>query len=105
MSSQSSLKPIVGAALIQEWLKVKLSERLKISTEEIDPEETFSSHGLSSAQALILLAQLEEWLHLHLSPTLFWNYPTLVSFSRRIAEETSSPAQPKLEQGEPRWKR
>ncbi|UFP92939.1 acyl carrier protein [Gloeobacter morelensis] len=105
MSSQSSLKPIVGAALIQEWLKVKLSERLKISTEEIDPEETFSSHGLSSAQALILLAQLEEWLHLHLSPTLFWNYPTLVSFSHRIAEEASSPAQPKPDQGEPRWKR
>lgn len=99
ISSQSS------ATHILEWLTAKLSERLKVSIEEIDPEETFSGHGLSSAQALILMAQLEERLNLRLSPTLFWNYPTPLSFSHRIAEEFPAPTQTKSEPGGARWKR
>ncbi|MBC7882881.1 MAG: acyl carrier protein [Anaerolineae bacterium] len=99
ISSQSS------ATSILEWLTVKLSERLKVSIEEIDPEETFSGHGLSSAQALILMAQLEERFSLRLSPTLFWNYPTPLSFCHRIAEEVPAPLQTKSEQGGSRWTR
>ncbi|MCB0208344.1 MAG: PfaD family polyunsaturated fatty acid/polyketide biosynthesis protein [Anaerolineae bacterium] len=81
-------KSIKRVEEIQDWLVEHLADRLKVSIDEIDIREPFSSYDLSSAQVLVLAGKLEEWLECQLSPTLLWNYPTIEALADRLAEET-----------------
>jgi len=83
-----ALKQSQTAEAIQDWLVAQLGERLGTEPDEIDLQESFTSYGLSSAQALVLLNKLEKWLGRSLSPTLLWNYPTIEAFTQRLAEES-----------------
>ncbi|HMJ22270.1 MAG TPA: beta-ketoacyl synthase N-terminal-like domain-containing protein, partial [Terriglobales bacterium] len=71
---------------IQTWLVSKLSERLGIESHEIDVREPFSSYGLGSTEAVSLSGELAEWLGRKLSPALAYEYPTIETLSRHLAE-------------------
>ncbi|AOY80155.1 acyl carrier protein [Moorena producens JHB] len=72
---------------IQAWLVSQLAQRLELDPEEIDIQEPFESYNLESADALILLGRLENYLGRQISPTLLWNYPTIEALAQRLAED------------------
>lgn len=73
------------AELIQDWLIDQIAERLDLDPDEIDIQATFESFGMESAEALVLLTQLEQWLGYSVPPVLVWNYPTIAQLSERLA--------------------
>ncbi len=73
-------------ASIEEWLVSKLSAHSGVAREEVDLRRPFAYFGLDSARALTLLGELERWLGRHVSPTVLWNYPTIESLARALAE-------------------
>jgi acyl carrier protein len=71
---------------IQDWLVEQLAMRLEMDVDDIDIQASFESFGLESAEALVLLSKLEQWLGHSVSPVLIWNYPTIEQLSERLAE-------------------
>jgi hypothetical protein len=63
-------QPTWTAESIQDWLVEQLAMRL----------------DMESAEALVLLSNLEQWLGHSVPPVLIWNYPTIEQLSQRLAE-------------------
>lgn len=72
---------------IQQWLVTRVAESLQLDPMELDPREPFASFGMSSVAAVSLSADLEDWLGMRLEPTLTWDYPTIDSLARHLADE------------------
>jgi acyl transferase domain-containing protein/acyl carrier protein len=88
-----------AAEVIQAWLVSKLSERLGLDSHEIDVREPFSSYGLGSTEAVGLSGELAEWLGRKLSPALAYEYPTIETLARHLAESPApSESTPRAEQ-------
>jgi acyl carrier protein len=85
--NQPTLQQTPNAEQIQAWLVSQVAEQLKIKPEEIDPEVTFESYGLTSAQAMSIATKAEQILGFQPAPMLLWHYPTVKSLSERLAEE------------------
>jgi phthiocerol/phenolphthiocerol synthesis type-I polyketide synthase C len=75
---------------IQAWLISHLSRRLGVKPEDIDVQAPFASYGLSSAQAVSLSGELEEWLGYKLSPTLVYNYPSVAALAQHLANKVKT---------------
>jgi acyl transferase domain-containing protein/acyl carrier protein len=75
-----------NAEVIQAWLVSKLSERLGIESHEIDVREPFASYGLGSTEAVSLSGELAEWLGRKLSAALVYEYSTIETLARHLAE-------------------
>lgn len=71
---------------IQEWLLSKVSEALAADPAEIDLREPLSTYGLGSIAAVGMTGDLETWLGLELSPTLFWEHPTIEALAAFLEE-------------------
>jgi acyl-CoA synthetase (AMP-forming)/AMP-acid ligase II/acyl carrier protein len=71
---------------IEDFLLLKLANGLAISPDQIDISQPFSSFGLDSLRTLALLDEVETWLGRSLSPTLFWDYPTVTDLAAHLAE-------------------
>jgi acyl carrier protein len=91
-SPDRTLQEFQTAEAIQAWLVSQLAARLTVDPNDIDPQITFDHYDLESAEALVLLNQLEQWLGRSVSPILFWNYPTIERLSQRLAEEDETKA-------------
>lgn len=74
------------SARIQTWLVTHLAEKLEIAPENIDAKDPFDRYGLDSFAAVNLVGELEDWLDCELSPTLPYEYPTVESLTRYLAE-------------------
>jgi acyl carrier protein len=74
-----------SAESIQDWLIEQVAQRLSLDPDEIDIQAAFESFGMESADALVLLNQLEQWLGRSVPPVLIWNYPTIAQLSERLA--------------------
>lgn len=75
---------------IQEWLLSKLSEALAADPSEIDVREPLSTYGLGSITAVTMTGDLESWLRIELSPTLFWEYPTIEGLTVYLDERVET---------------
>ena len=73
---------------IQEWLIAKVAEELAMDPAAIDVYEPLASYGMDSVTAVGLSGELEDWLGCELSPTLFYDYPTIGLLARYLAGET-----------------
>lgn len=73
---------------IETFLAQKLASGLSISPDEVDYTQPFSSFGLDSLRTMTLLGDIEMWLGRRLSPTVFWNYPTIADLAAHLAERT-----------------
>ena len=68
---------IRGREEIQRWLSDYLAALLDEPTEAVDIRLSFESHGLDSAAAVSLVADLEDWTGLELEPTIVYDYRTV----------------------------
>lgn len=77
---------------IYAWLISKVKSYAPIDVLEVDISKSFASYGLSSADAVSLSGELEEWLDRRLSPTLLYNYPTIALLGRALIDEPTQAA-------------
>lgn len=73
-------------AVIRAWLASKLAGVLGATPEEVDPACTFTDYGLDSMQAVRLSGDVESWLGRELSPLLLYDYPSIETLARYLAE-------------------
>lgn len=71
---------------IEAFLVQRLAGGLGIATDDLDVTQPFSAFGLDSAATLALLADAEVWLGRRLPPTLFWDYPTIVTLAAHLGD-------------------
>jgi thioester reductase-like protein len=90
-----TIKQSFTADDIQIFLVSNLAKLLGVATDEIDVKEHLENYGLDSAQAMILVSNLEKLLGFQPSPLLLWHYPNIEALSQRLAEEVQegSPVQ------------
>lgn len=78
------------AEAIQKFLIAELAAQMGVGTDDIDVREPFENYGLNSAQALVVVGKMENFLGSKLSPILLMYYPTIESLSQRLEEEVES---------------
>lgn len=83
----SAVKSAISATEIKDWITNYLADLLEVEPDSIDTKVSFDYYGLDSATAVGMTGDLEEWLSRKLDPMLLYDYPTVDSFSRHVAEE------------------
>lgn len=73
------------AEQIENWLLEWLVERDVVSSADLDGHRPFAECGLDSLSAVELSQELEDWLHVPLTPIVAWNYPTPATLARYLA--------------------
>ena len=68
-------------AEIERWLIEYLAFLLDEKPETVDVRLSFESHGIDSAAAVSLVADLEDWLALELDPTIVYDYPNVAQLA------------------------
>jgi acyl carrier protein len=66
---------------IQEWLVDWIAKEANIEKSDVSLDEPFVNFGLGSRQAVILSADLEDWLNKKLDVSVAWEYPTIRELS------------------------
>jgi acyl-CoA synthetase (AMP-forming)/AMP-acid ligase II/acyl carrier protein len=77
---------------IAHWLRTQLARRLNLAFDDIDPGQPFAFHGLDSQMTVQVGHDLQTWLRHSISPTLFWDYPTITELSRFLSNERTDAA-------------
>ncbi len=72
---------------IQDWIKNYLSELVDIPVDKIDVTMPFENFGLSSAAAVALIGDLEDYLDADISPALLFEASDIAEVSAAIVEE------------------
>jgi acyl transferase domain-containing protein/acyl-CoA synthetase (AMP-forming)/AMP-acid ligase II/acyl carrier protein len=86
-----------STSAIEEWLKQRLSERLKVSRESLDVRAPFSRYGLDSLAAVEITLELELWLGQKIPPTLAWEYPTIQALAAHLGASRTEGTLPRSE--------
>jgi thioester reductase-like protein len=81
-------KQTYSAEEIQAWLVSNLADVLKMEPDDIDVQSHLENYSLTSAQAMVLVTNVEKFLGFPLSPVLLWHYPNIEALSQRLAEES-----------------
>jgi 8-amino-7-oxononanoate synthase len=74
-----------SAGEIESWLIETVAAYLERQPDDIDPRDSFESHGLDSVSAVTLSGDLQTWLGRSLGPTLAWDYPSIRQLARHLA--------------------
>ena len=74
---------------ITSWMCNYLGRKLNLAPDKIDPQESFDTFGLDSADAVRMIGDLEDFLGRRLSPSLAYKYPTIDAMSRYLADGKS----------------
>ncbi len=69
------------------WLRERVARGRKVAPDDINLDEPLTTYGLDSVDAVAIVADLEAWLGLELDATLAWDFPTIQSLARHLAEE------------------
>lgn len=72
---------------IQKWLTEYLAFLLGEPPAAVDITLSFDSHGIDSAAAVSLVADLEEWLGIELDPTIVYDYPTVAELTAFLVNQ------------------
>jgi len=80
------------AERIEAFLLDWLIERAGAAGGDADRDRPFAEYGLDSLAAVELSVELEQWLHVQLTPIVAWNYPTPAALARYLAELASGAA-------------
>lgn len=80
--------------IIEVWLIAQVAERSGLSTKDIDPESALVEFGFSSADAVAFSGDLEKQYQIPVSPTVFWEYPSIRAVAEHLAATTDTDALP-----------
>ncbi|MBS1801529.1 MAG: type I polyketide synthase [Acidobacteria bacterium] len=77
-------------AALAPWLRQQVAAVLRLDVERVPLDKPMRSLGLDSLMALELRNRLERELHLKLSATLVWNYPTVTAVTAYLEERLTA---------------
>ena len=92
--SPLSPRPPREPVAIRAQVVARLCETLGCAPEVIDPQAPFASYGLGSRDAVVLSGDLEEWLGQPLSPTVFYEHPTVEALVAHLSGTVRPPHAP-----------
>ena len=69
---------------IEDWIVAWVARETQFDRSAIDVSEPFVNLGLSSRQAVVLSADLEEWLGCILPASLVWDHPTIAKLAQHL---------------------
>lgn len=72
---------------IADFIQNKVAETLGIKADEINPDDEFMNLGLDSMHAIFLIDEIEKEFKTEINPHLFWEFPTINSFSKKLEEQ------------------
>ncbi|WP_261595497.1 type I polyketide synthase, partial [Pseudoalteromonas holothuriae] len=72
---------------IRKWMSNEVARLLKMPEQEVDVDSEFSEFGFDSISLTEFGAELNRTGSIELSPTVFFEYPTIASFSAYLAQE------------------
>lgn len=78
----------MGREALESWLIERLASELGMPEDEVDLREGLAAYGLDSVAATGLVQDLERLLGRPVSPTLFWELPTLALACERLAGDS-----------------
>lgn len=82
--------PAQRQATIQAWLIAQVSQHLKVRSQEIDIQVPLTRYGLDSVQAVSIVAALEDWLNIRLTPDLLDTYPSIAELSQYLSDSNDA---------------
>jgi len=82
------------AERVEVFLLDWLAARAGAVAGDVHRDRPFAEFGLDSLSAVELSVELEQWLHVQLTPVVAWNYPTPAAMSRYLAELAGGVAAP-----------
>lgn len=77
------------ATEIENWFISYLAELLEIEADELDLDSSFQSYGLSSAEGVGMIGDLQDWLGESLNPALIYEYPSIATLSTQLAQKVT----------------
>jgi len=72
---------------IKAWLIAYMAELTDMDGDDIDANLPFDSYDLDSSAAVGMTVDLEAWLGRQLDPTLLYEFPTINTLAKHLAEE------------------
>ncbi|WNJ19783.1 acyl carrier protein [Pontibacter sp. G13] len=60
-----------------QWMIDHVAEETRMPKDKIETDKPFARYNLESIAAVSLTADLEDLLGTNLSPTLFWDFPSI----------------------------
>jgi acyl carrier protein len=72
---------------IEDWIVAWVAGESRVDRSAVDVSEPFVNLGLSSRQAVLLSADLEDWMGCTLPASLVWDHPTIAKLARHLAGE------------------
>ena len=67
------------------WLTSWLMTELRLEPDQVASGKSFVNYGMDSIHSMMLVGDLEEYLHCRLSPTLAWDFPSLEALAEHLA--------------------
>jgi acyl carrier protein len=86
------MPPCRAADEIVDWLVRYLATLLECEESGIAVDVPFNRFGMDSSAAVGMTGDLEEWLGFDLDPTLPYDYPTIETLARHLAEVSAARA-------------
>jgi len=71
---------------VEEWFLSYLAEALQTPADRIDVKAPFEVLGLDSVTAVGMSGDLEAWLGFSVDPIVVFDYPTIESLAKHLAE-------------------
>ncbi|MEQ8784417.1 MAG: amino acid adenylation domain-containing protein [Roseibium album] len=88
--SKKSADPAILHRRLLESLTEIASEQLKVQPEDLDPDEELTEYGFDSIGFTQFANRLNEHFDLELTPTLFFEFPTLAGLAAHLCDEKRS---------------
>ena len=85
-NDRASVKKLPTQIEIQNWIVNYVAELLEVKPDIIDVTMPFDRYGIDSADAIGLMAELNDWLAIELEPTLIYDYPYIEALARRLSK-------------------
>jgi 3-oxoacyl-(acyl-carrier-protein) synthase/acyl carrier protein len=81
-------------------IKEKISSLLNMDIQQLDTKRPFTELGLDSMKSTLLIGELSEILKRDISPTLFFEFPTIDSLSHYLSDQEIQPKKSEIKKQE-----
>ncbi len=87
---ESAVKKRTNQKEFQQWLLKKVSTAFQINESEINTDTALNNYGMDSVTAVSLSGEIATYLGQDVSPTLFYDFPSIEKLSNKLFENESS---------------
>ena len=75
---------------IEAWILDQLTQRIGLEPAQIERDLPLDSYGVDSVEAVLISADLADWLQMDVDPAIVIDHPTVNGLTHAIAAITSA---------------